>query len=146
MVLHNLWKLSLGGRCELQGFGLSDVCGLVGLRQFRGGLGDLLFFGSDFALHFLYVFCCREVLGTDASRSKHLTDCAVVLDVLGGDGGFALEVFLVNVVIGHLGGEVLGRNGEGGQESHRRLSRRCSARVVSRMREGGREFRVGTAD
>ena len=47
----------------------------------------MLFFGSDFALDFLYVFGSRKVLGTDASRSKHLTDCAVVLDVLGGDGG-----------------------------------------------------------
>lgn len=92
------------------------VCGLVVLRQFRGGLGDLLFFGGYFALHFLYVFGCRKVLGTYASRSKHLTDSAVVLDVLGGDGGFALKVFLVNVVVGHLRGEVLGRNGEGGQE------------------------------
>ena len=62
-------------------------------------LCNLLFFGGDFALDFLYVFGSRKVLGTDASRSKHLTDCAVVLDVLGGDGDFALEVFLVNVVV-----------------------------------------------
>ena len=122
------------------------VCALVFFRQLRGGLGDLLFFGGYFALRFLYVFGCRKVLGTYASPAKHLTDSAVVLDVLGGDGGFALKVFLVNVVVGHLGGEVLGRNGEGGQESHRLPSRRCSAKVVSRMHEVGHGSRVGTAD
>ncbi len=48
--------------------------------------------------------------------SQHLTDGTVVLDVLGGYGAFSLEVLLIDIVVGHLGGEILGSNGKRWQE------------------------------
>jgi len=68
---------------------------------------EFLFFGFYSAVELLDVLGGWEVFGADATFSQHFAHASVVLDVLGGYGRLAAEVFFVHVVVGHFRGEVL---------------------------------------
>ena len=79
-------------------------------------LDELLFLRFDATFQLLDVFLRRQLFRLDAALAEHVAYAFVVLHVFVGDGAFALQVVLADVVIGDFGGEVLRRNGQRGQE------------------------------
>jgi hypothetical protein len=88
--------------------------------EFRGFLGQLLLFGHEAAFDFFDIFGGGKRFGNDAPVDEQLADFAVVFHVLTGDDGFRLEFILFDVEIGDFVGEILGLNGDGGEEIGKR--------------------------
>src|SRR5690554_3249335 len=78
------------------------VC--AGFWQFSGLLFQALLLALDAALQFFDVFFRRQPFRLDAALIKHAAHALVVLYVLFGNGLFAVQCLLQDVVIGHFGG------------------------------------------